>query len=418
MAADESRRSDDRDTDMMSATASAAQSRPRDVDALPGIAAAIYAGVVGSMVFIVLPVLVGLLAERGGLTDRELGLVASAQMLGMFLASLAATALIPRAGPRRLAAGSAIALGACHFGSMSATSTGLLALQGAGGFFGGLLMAVSMAQLGRTAQPDRNFALWISAQIALGVLGTVALPRAAAAGGLGAAFLVLGVLALSVLGAVPSLARAARSSGPARARRKPSAAGLLSLLAAFCFALGIMAVWPYLELIARDRGIAADSVGRIVSLALVASLAGALIASALAGRYERSRPLTASLLGMLLILPALGSVVGAFAFTLAAIGFAALWNFAVPYQLATTSANDAGGTLIVFYISAVKAGYAVAPLLSSRFLHGSGYGPVFWIAAAGLAASAVLYLLTRVVGEQGAREAARTALSDGREVAS
>jgi MFS family permease len=394
------------------------EAHPRPSDALPGIAASIYTGVVGSIVFIVLPVLVALLAEHAGLTDRELGLVASVQMLGMFLASLAATLMIPRWGSRRLASLAALALGLCHFGSMSTSSSGLLVLQGAGGFFGGLLMAVSMAQLGRTARPDRNFALWISAQIALGVLGTAALPQAAATGGLGAVFLVLGILALSVLGAVPYLSSDAVPARPAHARSKPTTAGLLSLLAAFCFAVGIMAVWPYLELIARDRGIAADSVGRIVSLALIASLAGALAASALAGRFARTRPLAASILGMMFILPALALVAGEFAFTLAAIGFAALWNFSVPYQLATTSANDAGGTLIVFYISAVKAGYAVAPLLTSRFLHGGDYGPVFWIAAAGLTASVALYLLTRYVSEQGARDKTDTLLPDRREVAS
>ena len=397
---------------------SASESQLSDVDALPRIAASIYAGVVGSIVFIVLPVLVGLVAEHAGFADRELGVLASAQMFGMFLASLAATLMIPRWGSRRLVILSAVSLALCHFGSVWPSPLALLVLQGAGGFFGGLLMAVSLAHLGRTAKPDRNFAFWISAQIALGVLGTIGLRQAAAAGGLGAAFLALGALALSVLCAVPYLAADAASAERARAQCKPSAAGIVSLLAAFFFAVGIMAVWPYLELIARDRGIAADSIPRIVSLALGASLAGALIASALAGRYERTRPLAASLVGMLLILPVLGAVVSELSFMAAAIGFAALWNFSVPYQLATTSANDVGGTLIVFYISAVKAGYALAPLLVSRTLDGSGYGPVFWIATAGIATSLVLYVLTRFLGPQAVQGPAKTLLPDIHETAS
>lgn len=372
------------------------------VDAPASIAASIYIGIVGSAVFIVLPILLGTLAAQAGLSDRQIGQLAAAQMLGMFAASLAAVALIPRCGWQRPAYLSAIVLGACHVGSAAAGPLALLALQGAAGFCGGLLIAVSMSHLGNTAAPDRNFALWVSAQIALGVAGTYGLPRAAAAGGAGAMFVALAVLALSTTLFVRRLGADGRRERTALAAawRGSTRAGVLSLLAAFSFAVGIMAVWPFLERIARHQGLAGDSVSAVVGLTLLAGLGGALLAARLADRRGRALPLTAALAAMLLLVPLLGAVTGERDFAVVALLFAALWNFSVPYQLATTAANDRAGTLIVLYVSAVKGGYAVAPLIASPFLDGRGYRPLFWISATGLAVSLALYLVAHHLGER------------------
>lgn len=370
------------------------------VNAPASIAASIYLGIVGSVVFIVLPILLGTLAEQAGLTDRQIGRLAAAQMLGMFAASLAAVGVIPRFGWQRPAYSAAIALAACHLGSAAAGPLALLVLQAAAGFFGGLLIAVSMSHLGATAQPDRNFGLWVSAQIALGVVGTYGLPRAAEAGGAAAMFVALAALAVSTVACVPRLGADGRRVRTERgaAWRDATGAGVLSLLAAFCFAVGIMAVWPFLERIARHQGLAADAVSSVISLALLAGLGGALLASRLADRWGRIWPLAAALAGMLLLLPRLGAAAGEHDFAVAALVFAALWNFSVPYQLATTAANDRAGTLIVLYVSAVKGGYAVAPLIASAFLDGGGYRPLFWIAAIGLTLSLAFYLITHRLG--------------------
>jgi len=364
------------------------------------IAAAIFVGVVGSVVFIVLPVLMGVMAQSAGFDDAQIARLASAQMAGMFLASFAAMAVIPRWGWQRPASSAAVILVLCHLGSAATTSGALLALQALAGFAGGMMIALSLAALGQTSKTDRNYGFWISAQITLGIIGTFALPAAARAAGAGAAFVVLALLSLATLFAIPMIG-APEAKLVDRSERTWggfTGAGVTSLIAAFCFGVGIMALWTFLERIARHNGLTEGATATVMTAVLLSSLAGALLASQLADRVGRLRPLACALAVMLLLLPWLADAVDPLAFAGAAVLFAAAWNFSVPYQLATTAAYDPRGVLIVLYVSAVKGGYMVAPAIAAPLLTGAGYTPVFWIAAAGLAASLVFYAAANRLG--------------------
>lgn len=363
----------------------------------PGVvAASIYMGVVGSALFIVLPILLGILATRLGYSDRQIGAVASGQMTGMLLASVIAAAGLKRWGWKRPAYLGAIALVACQ--ALSGVERGLteiVALQTAAGLFGGLLIAVSFAHLGGTDNPDRNFGLWIAAQIALGIVGSAVLPRLAASWDGAGAFLGLAVLAASILPCIGPVCRAAPSSGAGSLRpsRAVQGAGVLSLVAAFAFGFGIMTFWAFLGRVGHYKGITDPFVSLIISLSLIASLAGALGASVIANRFGRTTPLGLALGVMLVALLGVAFASSATGFAIAALVFSGFWNFAVPYQLAVTAAHDSSGALIVLYISAVKGGYAIAPIAVGSFLTGAGYGPVYWLSASGILAALIMYLV-------------------------
>jgi hypothetical protein len=81
------------------------------------------------------------------------------------------------------------------------------------------------------------------------------------------------------------------------------------------------------------------------------------------------------------------------AFLVGVMLFAFGWNFPVAYQLAITVSIDISGRLVVLFLSAVKLGYAAAPIVAAQLIMmGQGYTPVFMLSAAGLVASAIIFV--------------------------
>lgn len=388
---------------MTAALYAAAVPRVVERGSTKSIAASVYVGVLGSAVFIMLPILLGLLAERADLSDRDIGQVASGQMAGMFIASMVAGAMFRRWGWHKPSYAAALALVGAHgFSAAAGTGIGFLILQSIGGLAGGLLMAMSLSHLGQTPRAARNFGFWVSAQIALGIVASYALPQIAAAWGVFGVFGALAAFSATAFGGIRHIERRIESGAVSSSKAgfvdasmeaRLTQAGVLSLIATFVFAFGIMAYWPYVERIARFSGLTGASISNTVSLALVASLVGALIASQLPSRMGRVAPLVTAMAGMLVLLWALSSGAGSSAFAACAIALSGLWNFIVPYQLAFTAAHDPRGNFVVLYIAAAKGGYVLAPLAVGHLLDGTSYGPVYWLAGMAIAVSAVVYLI-------------------------
>ena len=125
-----------------------------DVDRPSAILAVTVLGVVGSIVFLLLPLLVGAFTDRLSLDTRQVGTLGSADMAGMFAAAVLATFWVRRSDWRLVAALACALLFACH--SLSAfldSLTPLLLVRGAAGFAGGSLMSIALTSLGDTRRP-------------------------------------------------------------------------------------------------------------------------------------------------------------------------------------------------------------------------------------------------------------------------
>ena len=85
-----------------------------EVDRTVRIAAALFVFVMGSISFPLLPMVVGAVTDHLDFSVRQVGLIASADMFGMFLAAIAAIYWIRRANWRQLAIGLALCLCLCH----------------------------------------------------------------------------------------------------------------------------------------------------------------------------------------------------------------------------------------------------------------------------------------------------------------
>lgn len=358
-------------------------------------------GVIGSIVFLLLPLLIGAFTEELSLGTRQVGWLGSADMIGMFAAAVVATAWIRRADWRRAGLIAGLVLLLCHLlsGWIVHYET-LLLIRIVAGFAGGSMMSIALTCLGDTRNPDRYFALFISGQLALGAAGLAVLPDVIARFGLEGTFLVLALLAAAALVTIPFMPRGGAFDAPASlsgvALRKLTPGGF-ALLACFLFNLGVMMVWAYSERMGDKAGLEPDFIGNALAGSLIAALAGSLLAAAMGARFGRVLPLAFTLVLQAVALWLLAGDPSREGFFAGVMLFAFAWNFPVAFQLAITVSVDVSGRLVVLFLSAVKLGYAAAPALAASLIAVSGSFRLLLLIAAGVfLISAVSFALLAV----------------------
>jgi predicted MFS family arabinose efflux permease len=243
------------------------------------------------------------------------------------------------------------------------------------GFAGGSMMSIALTCLGDTRNPDRFFALFISAQLGLGAIGLAFLPDVIARFGLHGAFLSLALLVGVAIAAIPFIPRAGDFEGPVSLRGVPlrkMIPGAAALLACFLFDLGIMMVWAYTERMGHAAGLEAGFIGKALAASMIAALFGSLLAAAMGARFGRVLPLGITLVLQAAALWMLGGALSQQAYFLGVMLFSFAWNFPVAFQLAITVSVDVSGRLVVLFLSAVKLGYAAAPALAALLIAGDG----------------------------------------------
>ncbi len=374
----------------------------RNVNQPVAILGVITLGVIGSIVFLLLPMLIGAFSEKLSLSAAQVGLLGSADMIGMFIAAIVATGWIRNYNWRVIAALACSVLIVCHILSGFVQSFAALSLiRIIAGFAGGSLMSIALTSLGDTRQPDRFFALFIAGQLTLGGLGLWLFPGLLAQFGLGGVFGALTVVVLGTTLFIPFIPQQGRKIEPAvtsprkgRAVNQTMMPGLMALLACIIFNLGVMAVWAYLERMGNAAGLEASFIGSALAVSLAGALVGALLAAVIANRFGRVIPLIITLVVQLIALLLLGGELSRNAFLVGVMLFAFAWNFPVPYQLAITVSMDVSGRLVVLFLSAVKLGYAAAPVIAAQLIMmGRGFTPVVVLAGAGFVTSALIFVL-------------------------
>lgn len=341
--------------------------------ALPG---AMFAGVAALLVVNALPALVTLIASGLGWDDRALGLLASADVAGITLGSLAGVPLVRRVRLRTVVMWAALALGLADVGCASSDAeTLIVAFRLAGGLASGLIIAACYAIYSDT-HPQRNFAIFSVAQMVSGFIVVTELPVLASRYGWRSGLFAFALFsALAVPLALPLPSRAFMKQAPAL--RTPGAgassvAVWLAVIGVITFVTGEGAVWTFIERIGAASGIPAQVVNTAVSACTLAGLLGAAVMMFPSDRLGAMLPLTASMLLSVAAVAVMRTPVSAvYIASLCAFNFA--WLAFGTVQFAVIAKADHAGTATVAMSTASYAGFTVGPYVAGNLTMRYGF---------------------------------------------
>lgn len=345
----------------------------------------------------IMPALIAGLVDGLHYTQRQAGLVGSANVYGAAFGALIAVFFVRRVPWRPTALLVLIALIAADCVSMFVRAPdAMIAMRFVHGTIGGLLVGIGFAVIARTRMPDRVFGMLLVVQFGLGGVGVMTLPRLVPVFGVKALFFALILFSAVTLLMLPFLADypvrepdTAKDGGLNRIAWMPLGVALLSV---FLFQAGNMALAAYMIELGRAYGLQTGFISTTLGIAAWIGAIGSLLVVAFGTRFGRLKPLAIAL-----VLTVLGNAAFHFSgsvaiFAGANIGTAITWAFVIPYLLGMCAAFDATGQTAAMGGFVSKMGLATGPLIGAGLLGNTDYPLLINVAVAALAASGVAAL--------------------------
>lgn len=348
---------------------------------------AIFAGVAALIVVNGLPALVTVIASGLKWDDRALGLLASADVAGITLGSLAGVPLVRRARLRTVVIVAALGLVLADVGCASSDVRAVIvASRFAGGLASGLILAACYA-IYSDSHPQRNFAIFSIGQMVSGFIAVTVLPLLAGRYGWRSGFFAFALFsALAIPLALPLPARALVKQAPAHSSAGASGSGIavwLGVAGVIVFVIGDGAVWTFMERMGAASGIAAETVNTAVSACTLAGLLGAAVMMFPSKRLGVALPLIASTLLSTAAVAAMRSPIPAvYIASLCAFNFA--WLAFSTVQFAVIAQADRAGTATVAMSAAWYGGFTIGPYLAGELAVRYGFLAVQYLGLAGI----------------------------------
>lgn len=343
--------------------------------------------------WLVMPVVLGSLADTRGLREDQLGWLASCYSAGICAATFASIFWIRslswrslvRVGATGVAIGFAVIINADGFVS-------LLVGHAIASLFTGIAYAVVMVLLGDSLNPARNYALVFFLQVFLGMganLGLSLLVDAQLILRFAAGSMIIMSLICVVLASRVPVGGNRAPTGDAKAANQvprivlPAIATLAAIVLVFT---GDSGIWVFLERIGADSFNRAFG-GQLVSINLAAGAIGSLSAAWLAERWGYLWPMViaigVSLFSLLLFL-ADGYRI---ALILASLLNGWAWNFGAAYRMALVAKLDGTGRYTVLIPCMQTLGNSLGPAMTGLLLVSGSYSlgfsviAVLWVTA-------------------------------------
>ena len=345
--------------------------------------------IAGMQVFIIQPGFITVLVSALQLTEAWAGYIASAEMFGIAIATIATAAVGHRLNWRLAVALSAIMLASADLLSIFAhTPLQFLAVRAVAGLGAGVLISIGYSLVGMARNADKFFGYAIMALLGYGAIGVFILPWSEEAVGLAGILVALAVIAMLPLLLLRKLpARTAVDTvmeSPVGAAPKPhnTLAVILALCAVAIFFLGQGVVWAYLGLIGTAAGVPDQSVATGLALSQVSGMLGAFGMAWLSGRVSQRVLLLGGTIASVVPLLALLGHVTATSYTLNIIAFNGAANLMTPLLMAIAATAGAGDPHVVQRAAALQMlGLAAGPAFAAPIAEHGGFAPVLIIAA-------------------------------------
>jgi predicted MFS family arabinose efflux permease len=325
----------------------------------------------------IMPALVQGLIDGLGFSNRDAGLVGSANVYGAALGALLAVPLVRHLSWRVTSVIALVGLIAIDAGSMLLSEVNnLIGVRFVHGVVGGFLVGTAFSVMARTTDPDATFGMLLFVQFGLGGVGVMFLPRLVPEYGTWVLFASLIAFSAVTLAMLPFIPAYPRRDAPRTGRGGGSMMSrplLLTLLALFLFQAANMGLYAYIIGLGKWAGL---EIGFITTTLLASAwigLAGAGLVIVFSTRFGRTVPLAIALVLTVIANGALHFSAVEWIFILANCGVGVTWAFVIPYYLGMCAALDRSGQLAALAGFVSKLGLASGPLVAGFLLGEDNY---------------------------------------------
>ena len=395
----------------LTVTAGAAAVRP--IDRPLSIWTLLLATSINEAMLLILPSFVGALGDDLRLSPERVGLLASADLIGIAVSTATGPLWLRRVSWRWLGIGALLLFMACNAACFGVTGFApLMTLRFLTGLAAGVGYTVGLAGVMDTSRADRNAGLLLVVQVIFSALGLYVLDAVPVQWRLNS------VYAFILVWALPCLVLAWRHYPDDPGERvtsvsldwKPIALrGSAVIAGAGIYFLMIGGVWGYLEGIAREAGLSLVQTGQALSAGLAVSLVGAGAAAWIGLRWGRALPLVLCAIvqiGSLYLLTRLkqfGDVVLAF-YVINAV-FQVMWSYIIPYFMVMFAEVEPTGRFVSMYGMSTHLTLAVGPYVGAFFVAHGHHEPLLWLGMALVALCYSAFLWAVWLGRAPARRA-------------
>ncbi|USI77598.1 MFS transporter [Sphingopyxis sp. USTB-05] len=364
--------------------------------------------VAADITYFVLPLVLGALTERHGMSRVQGGMIATVQVMSTAVAVGLIFPIAHRISARwflycglsMLILGNMLTILADGFASLVA----LRALAGGGE---GVVLAVIGILIGLQDEAERGFAVQAFG-VGLGsAIVSLLAPLLVPSLGADAIFMVLGLLPLAAMFMVPGITR--RATAPGRASSSPIAAMsswamlrspiiLLLVVSFFSMVIASNATYIFFEQTARSVGLTFVDLLYVMAVVNMSMLLGPLFAHWAGVRFGRLKPILVAYAGLAIGAMMIGYAASASVLISGLVLQAIAAMLVKPYMNGLCVAIDPTGRLVTLNYSVYRIGSGITPMLATVIL-AAGYGShglaIFSVALVGVATISVIIAVQR-----------------------
>ena len=364
--------------------------------------AAIIIGCVGVFFVFGMPFFVGGIISELGLSQSQANLVSSAEIAGMALSSMLGFFWIQRYEWKTIAyfGITVIILGnfISSIGFSEEPSFFLLVMvRFLTGLFGhGVCFSLGVAAIGRTNNPDKNFAYSVAAQVIMGSLTALLVPMAMSKYGISGMTIPAIFLALIGLFFVKYLFVNNPSETNDGQTQDGSQIIFLPLIGLLIMVVWQMGVGPFFNNLVPygiGNGISSDAIGIALFVSTAMSIIGPISASMLIDKVDRSHAIFGALTVQILIILSFTGEITWIGFMLRAICFQVAWNFVGPFLMGMIAAVDRSGNYSVMIPASQLGGISIGHAVIASLLNSGNPSLINYYSGSFIALSILIYFV-------------------------
>lgn len=359
-------------------------------------------GIAGNIAVFILPVIVGALVDYVDFSIQQASYIASADMFGLGVGTLAWSKFILTSNWRKFALLSAVLLFVGNaFCAINETFIAVAISRFVAGVGAGLMLTIGVSGLSQTLNPDRVMGIFGMAVTGVASLCLFAFPHLLVASGSEGMFFALAGFAclggvscwfIPKFSVVKSPEREQVPTSPAPSHPSPLMQTITIFgvfLVFFCMSLYLV----YLERVATANGFAVGQISMALGTAQFTGVAGALTAAVIATRFgNRMLPMMFAI-----ILPLIGALVIAnsssfILFLGASIALIYSWSMLYPYVIGVMISLDATAKLVTYALVAMTLSKSLSPLFGSFLVSETDFDLAYWFCAFGFLGAALLFI--------------------------